>query len=105
MRLDPKPRIPSEPERMALRLADLIQRISENVNALTEGRASALYTAQNAAPTTGTWARGDYVPNSEPAELGSASSKYVVYGWKRLTSGSANVLNTDWVEDRRLTGN
>ena len=104
MRLDPKPRIPADPERMALRLADLIQRISENLNALTEGRAAALYTAQAAAPTTGTWARGDYVPNSEPAELGSASSKYVIYGWKRLTSGSGNTLGTDWVEDRRATG-
>ena len=105
MRLDPKPRIPSDPERMAARVADLIQRISENVNALTEGRASALYTAQASAPTTGTWAIGDYVANSAPAELGSASSKYVVYGWKRLTSGSTNTLGTDWVEDRRLTGN
>lgn len=104
MRLDPKPRIPPEADRMALRVADLFQRVNEAVNALTEGRASALYTARNAAPTVGTWARGDYVPNSEPAELGAASSKYVIYGWKRLTSGSANVLGTDWVEDRRATG-
>ena len=105
MRLEPKPRIPAEPERMARQVAELFQRTNEAVNALTEGRASALYTARPSVPTTGTWARGDYVPNSEPSELGSASSKYVIYGWKRLTSGSGNTLGTDWVQDRRLTGN
>ena len=105
MRLDPKPRIPTDPAAMALAVADLFQRANSAINALTEGQASAMYAARTAAPTTGTWARGDYVVNSAPSELGSASSKYVIHGWKRLTSGSTNTYGTDWVDDRRLTGN
>ena len=105
MKLDQQPNIPADPDGMRRRLTDLIKRTNEKVNALIEGRASALYAAQSSVPTTGTWAIGDYVHNSAPAELGTTPNKYVVYGWKRLTSGSANVLNTDWVADRRLTGN
>lgn len=105
MKLDPQPNIPADAEGMRRRLSDLIKRTNEKVNALIEGRASALYAAQSSYPTTGTWAVGDYIHNSAPTEAGSASSKYIVYGWKRLTNGSSNVLNTDWFQDRRLTGN
>jgi hypothetical protein len=105
MRLDPLANIPDEPAAMRRKVADLIRRTNEAVNALVEGRAAALYAAQSAPPTSGTWAIGDYVHNSAPSELGSGGSKYIVYGWKRLTSGSGNVLNTDWFQDRRLTGN
>lgn len=105
MRLDPNPTLPADPEQQRRRLYDLIRRVNENVNALTEGSVSALYAARDAYPTSGTWAKGDYVHNSNPTELGGGGSKYIVYGWKRLTSGSGNVLNTDWFQDRRLTGN
>ncbi|MBN8200479.1 hypothetical protein [Bacillus sp. NTK034] len=59
----------------------------------------------NAMPTTGNWRKGDYGINTNPSELGTAGSKYIVLGWKRLTTGSGNVLNTDWLECRALTGN
>lgn len=98
MKLDPKP-VVSDP-----RVADLFQRVNVAVNALAEGRAFVLYGASTAMPTTGTWAIGDYVHKSDPVEAGTTPNKYVIYGWKRLTSGSANVAGTDWVEDRRLTG-
>ena len=55
-------------------------------------------------PTSGTWNRGDTVENTEPTVTGSASSQYIVRGWTRITTGSGNVLNTDWVEVRTLTG-
>ena len=105
MRLDPLANIPSEPDAMARKVSDLIRRSNQAVNSLVEGRAAALYAAQASYPTSGTWAVGDYVHNSAPTELGGGGSKYIVYGWKRLTSGSGNVLNTDWFQDRRLTGN
>lgn len=60
------------------------------------------YTSER--PTSGTWAAGDYVKNSAPTVMGSASSQYVIKGWIRLTTGSDHVLNTDWVQDRALTG-
>ena len=58
-----------------------------------------------AMPTTGENAKGDFVFNTNISELGSASSKYILLGWSRLTTGAGHVLNTDWLEARCLTGN
>ena len=58
----------------------------------------------NAMPTTGTFVAGDKVVNYAPSVLGTAGSQYILDGWKRLTTGSTNVLNTDWVEQRISTG-
>lgn len=59
----------------------------------------------SAMPTTGSWTAGDYVQNTAWAEQGTAGSKYIIKGWMRITTGSNNVLNTDWFQDRALTGN
>jgi hypothetical protein len=56
-------------------------------------------------PSSGTWAIGDFVTNTNISEQGTAGSKYIVRGWSRITTGSGNVLNTDWVTARMLTGN
>ena len=58
-----------------------------------------------AMPSTGDWKAGTIVFQTAPTEQGSASSKYIVLGWRRITTGSGNVLNTDWLEMRNLTGN
>jgi len=71
--------------------------IATQVNGLSEGSMAAFYTASTAAPTTGTWAEGDFVLNSAPTELGSASSKYIIHGW-RYVSGA-------FLQCRFLTGN
>lgn len=55
-------------------------------------------------PSSGTFEAGDFCLNQSPSVLGTAGSKYVVLGWMRLTTGSAHVANTDWVECRTLTG-
>ena len=104
MRLEPQPVIPRDPEAMHRRLSELLRKLHDTVNALSEYRASARYTAQAAPPSQGVFAAGDYVPNSAPAKLGTPGSRYVIKGWTRITSGSAHVLNTDWVQDRALTG-
>lgn len=65
---------------------------------------SSLFTA-TAQPATGTWTAGDFVANTAPVEAGSGGSKYVVIGWKRLTTGSGNLATTDWLACRCLTGN
>lgn len=61
--------------------------------------------SSSALPASGKYIKGHFVRNNTPVELGSASSKYVIYGWIRLTTGSGHVLNTDWLEQRVLTGN
>ena len=70
------------------------------VNALSDGRIAAT-TARNAPPTLGSYTHGDFVRNSEPMEAGSAGSKYVVYGWLCVSSGTPGTF----VEARFLTGN
>jgi hypothetical protein len=51
-------------------------------------------------PSAGTFVAGSivykYIPN--------VSGDYVSLGWSRITTGSNNVLNIDWVEMRVLTG-
>ena len=75
--------------------------IARQVNALSEGSIAAVYNAAPAAPTTGTWAAGDQIRNSAPAELGAASSKYVITAWICTVSGTPGT----WVQARSLTGN
>lgn len=59
-----------------------------------------------AMPATGSYVAGDIVDKSGAVtEAGGAGSKYIVEGWKRITTGSLHVLNTDWFERRTLTGN
>lgn len=49
-------------------------------------------TDQAAIPAAGSWAQGTFVSNTAAA---LAAGK-VTLGWTRLTTGTANVLNTDW---------
>jgi hypothetical protein len=105
VRLDPFPRFPADKGQTERKLTDLFRDVAKQVNDLTEGRIAAVTNAASSVPTTGTWNAGDFVRNSAPAEAGVVTAKYVVTGWIRLTSGSNNVLNTDWVAARVLTGN
>jgi len=57
----------------------------------------------SALPAQSTWAAGD---NAYAYNIAAAGSpEYVIKGWTRITTGSGNVLNTDWLENRVLTGN
>lgn len=97
MKLNPNPRARiTDPV-----LQDHLRDTAKQVNAISEGRLEAFYNAATAAPTTGDHARGDYIKNSEPSELGSASSKYVIEGWLCTVSGTPGT----WVQKRFLTGN
>lgn len=86
--------------RLVASLHDWIRSAGRKVNDLADGRISARDSAATAAPTGGEYARGDFITNSEPAELGSAGSKYVVLGWVCTASGNPGT----WLECRALTG-
>ena len=73
--------------------------IARQVNSLSEGSISAAYNARAAAPTTGIYQIGDVIRNSEPAELGTAASKYLIMGWTCVAAPCT------WLENRSLTGN
>ena len=94
-----------EGKKLVQQLQELISRTNQQVNQITDGTVSAFHSARSTVPTSGTWAIGDFVRKSTYAEAGAGGSKYVVIGWCRITNGSANTINVDWVEARVLTGN
>jgi hypothetical protein len=87
--------------RLLTELESVLQAITDQLNGVTEGRHGVFHGASTAAPTTGTWAVGDFVRNVAPAEAGSASSKYVITGWVCTVAGTPGT----WLESRVLTGN
>ena len=100
MRLPDTPYLPGD-SALVRQLDTLYRQIAQQVNQLSEGQLVATYNAGTAAPTTGTWARGDFIANSAPSELGAASSKYVIRGWICTVAGTPGT----WVQCRFLTGN
>lgn len=83
MKLNATPRIDASPV--------LVRELREHatlVNLITEGRIAGTANATTAAPTTGTYAQGDFVRNSAPTEQGTAGSRYVVLGWVCVAGGT-----------------
>jgi hypothetical protein len=70
------------------------------INLMTDGRIAGTNNATTAAPTSGSYAPGDFVKNSAPAEAGSAGSKYVTLGWVCTDDDPLTFLPC-----RALTGN
>lgn len=81
------------------RIGELQRDTAILVNALAAGRIAASVNAATAAPSTGSFAPGDFVRNSAPAELGAAGSKYVIEGWLCVAAPAT------FVQKRFLTGN
>lgn len=96
MKLNTTPRVNGDPAMMRE-----LREHATQVNLMAEGRLSGTYNATTAAPTTGTWARGDFVRNSEPSEAGAGGSKYIVTGWICTVGGTPGT----WLPARVLTGN
>jgi hypothetical protein len=98
------PMPPGPPEsyesRLNFQLNKEIGDIKDHAELTRMNRMSAFNSA-TAAPTGNTWAIGDIVRNSAPAELGAALSKYVIVGWICTVSGTPGT----WLEMRTLTGN
>lgn len=85
-------------------LSNIVREQAQAINALASGSIDGV-DSYAAMPTAGSWKIGDSVRKTTPVEAGAAASKYVITGWIRITNGSNNVLNTDWLECRSLTGN
>ncbi len=96
MKVNVTPRANVDPD-----TARFFREVAQQVNSMAEGRQAAFYAAMTAAPTTGTNAKGDFVLNSNPTELGSPGSKYLIHGWRCTVGGTPGT----WVQCRFLTGN
>ena len=55
-------------------------------------------------PTDGDWRIGDIIKNSNPVVISESNFDYIISGWSRITDGTSNILNTDWVEQRTVKG-
>jgi hypothetical protein len=100
------PQFPGNPDsaytgNLVYQLKRILSVLTNRVNGLSEGRISSIDNAATAAPTTGTWAQGDFIRNSAPAEAGVVTTKYVVFGWVCSVSGTPGT----WLQCRFLTGN
>lgn len=91
-------RVPEQYNRQAV--YEALNAVQNQVNSLSEGRIVATYNAQTSVPTTGSYNVGDFVPNSNISELGTAGSKYVLRGWICSDSDPLTFLQC-----RLLTGN
>jgi hypothetical protein len=100
MKLNEAPQLPDGPYRWPT-LIELLRQTAKKVNALSAGAAVAYENTGTAAPTTGTWAQGDFFGNSSKTELGLATAKYVIQGWDCVVGGTPGT----WVQRRTLTGN
>ena len=105
MKLKESPLLPLNAD-SALRIAlsKVFREIAIKVNQLADGSIAGSDHVATSIPTTGTYFIGDFVKKSNPVVAGGGGSQYVITGWTRITSGSSHVLNTDWVENRALTG-
>ena len=95
------PEVPKELNGFRFWIDARIKEIAKQLNGISEGAAAAVTNATTAAPTTGTYAAGDFVKNSAPSELGGGGSKYVIAGWICTVSGTPGT----WLQCRFLTGN
>ncbi|UAW07791.1 hypothetical protein PVJ1_00057 [Psychrobacillus phage PVJ1] len=89
---------------VTLYIADIQIYLGDEVSYLLGKTTGYIRTESNVIPTSGYYVKGDYIENTNPNILGTSPNKYIVNGWKRLTTGTTHVLNTDWVEDRGLIG-
>lgn len=84
-------------------MVEMVRQVEDALNRLSEGRIYQNYNASATAPTGSNASHqlGDVVKNLTPTELGSAGSKYVVYGFLCVAAGSPGTFR----ELRIPTGN
>ena len=83
-------------------LIDYFRKTNTKINGIASGKYSdSADNAASAAPTTGSYAKGDFVRNSNPSELGIIGAKYVIFGFLCVADGTPGT----WVQCRFLTGN
>src|SRR5688572_2105819 len=79
----------------------LLREVETEIGLLAEGYLAGRYAAGTAAPTTGSWAKGDIRWNSNPSESGATGSKVIVLGWLCTVAGTPGTweqiqILTDW---------
>lgn len=100
------PRLPIPPsddyqKKLSFQLVSVLRDLGQRLDLLSSGFLSGHRNTATSIPTTGTWAKGDFVLNSTPTEAGAGGSKYIVHGWRCTVAGTPGT----WLQCRFLTGN
>jgi hypothetical protein len=77
---------------------NIVSLLEQQANRLAEGSITARHGAMTAAPTLGTWVKGDLVDNSAPSVVTTDVADYVIVGWICTASGAPGT----WKERRVL---
>jgi hypothetical protein len=77
----------------------MLRSITQQLNLLSEGFVQAATNAATAAPTTGTYQKGDFVRSSSTTKLGTTGSRYIIVGWICTVAGTPGT----WEEVHVLT--
>lgn len=106
MKLIENPQLPRNPDssyakELNFALQQILRTIAQKVNLIADGRLAGSDLVASAVPTTGKFAKGDFIKNSDPVEAGAPGSKYILAGWICEVGGSPGTLR----ECRYLTGN
>lgn len=82
MKLATNINLPADAAQLAQRVTELFRAVNSQVNGVTEGSVYTFHNAYTAAPTTGTYAQGDFIKNTAPT--GSTPT----IGWICTASGT-----------------
>jgi hypothetical protein len=82
MKLTDNIQLSTDPQQLVVQLTSLLRDITQQVNGLTSGAVYSVHSARIAAPTTGTFAQGDFTRNATP------SGATPVFGWICTASGT-----------------
>jgi hypothetical protein len=82
MKLSTTINLSEDPKMLVVQLTEYLRQISQQVNGLTDGSVYPVHSARIAAPTTGTFAQGDFIRNATP------SGATPVFGWICTASGT-----------------
>lgn len=106
MRTNTDPRLPQSDDVRTLkqRLYEVFRDMATQINAMSEGMTQGASNAATEAPSSGKYAIGDFVRNKTPSELGTAGSRYVIFGWQAMVA-TTDTTPAVFVEQRYLTGN
>lgn len=102
--LDPRLPLPNSPNyeaNLRFQLDAILRQNAIQVNSLSSGNIASVINAATTFPTTGKHMQGDFIRNITPTELGTALTKYIIFGWVCVASGEPGT----WKQCRFLTGN
>lgn len=96
MRLSSEVQLPQNPDtaysrELVFQLKTIFRALTNKLNGIADGRLSAIDSTGTAAPTTGTWAQGDQVRNSNPTELAeSVTAATLLNSWVNYDTATYN---------------